>query len=106
VVRYHYVPATATSLAVLTKTVESLHESEPAEMVELLVGKSMSCTVTPEMDLRELTTGFLSGVRFFQGALKEAIFELRLAQLVLDDSPGRIGGAVGPAEVGDPTRPA
>ena len=110
-VRYHYTPAAGPSaspglgqpglpneapagqdkpsLPVLTKTVESLHESEPAEMVELLVGKSMSCTVTPEMDLRELTAGFLASVRSFQGELKEAIFELRLAQLILDDSPGR-----------------
>ena len=86
-VRYHYTPATPTSPAVLTKTVESLHESEPPEMVGLLVGKSMSCTVTPEMDLRELTAGFLTNVRSFQGELKEAIFELRLAQLILDENP-------------------
>jgi hypothetical protein len=86
-VRYHYTPATGTSLAVLTKTVESLHESEPPEMVELLVGKSMSAAVTPDMDLRELTAGFLANVRAFQGELKEAIFELRLAQLILDENP-------------------
>ena len=54
-------------------------------MVDLLVGKSMSCQVTPEMDLRELVAGFLSCIRDFQGELKEAIFELRLAQLILDD---------------------
>ncbi len=85
VVRYLHSPATATSGPVLTKTVESLHQGEPPEMVELLVGKSMSCQLTPEMDMRELTSGFLSGIHYFQGDLKEAIFELRLAQLILDD---------------------
>lgn len=78
---------TATSGPVLTKTVESLHQGEPPEMVELLVGKSMSCQVTPEMDMRELVSGFLSGIHYFQGDLKEAIFELRLAQLILDEEP-------------------
>jgi len=85
VVRYHYSPGGADSGAVLTKTVESLHEGEPPEMVDLLVGKSMSCPVTPEADLRELVAGFLSCIHDFQGELKEAIFELRLAQLILDD---------------------
>ena len=89
-VRYHYSPALASSTgrpaaAILTKTVESLHESEPREMVELLVGKSMSCAVSEEVDLRELVAGLLSGIRHFQGELKEAIFELRLAQLILED---------------------
>jgi len=86
-VRYHYSPATDTATAILTKTVESLHQSEPTEMVELLVDKSMSCEVTPEMDLRELVSGFLAGIRYFQGELKEAIFELRLAQLILGEEP-------------------
>lgn len=85
VVRYHYSPASGSSPAILTKTIESLHESEPQEMVDLLVGKSMSCEVTPEMDLRELVSGFLASIRLFKGDLKEAIFELRLAQLILDE---------------------
>lgn len=85
VVRYHYSLASGTSGAVLTKTIESLHESEPREMVDLLVGKSMSCEVTPEMDVRELISGFLASIRLFEGDLKEAIFELRLAQLILDE---------------------
>jgi hypothetical protein len=85
VVRYQYAPETATGGPIVSKTIDLLHESEPPEMVELLVGKSMSCEVTPEMDLRELVGGFLSCIQHFQGELKEAIFELRLAQLILDD---------------------
>jgi|GEM_PF-2019107 len=87
VVRYHHSPASAAGTPVLTKTVESLHQGEPPEMVELLVGKSMSCQVTPEMDMRELVSGLLSGIHHFQGDLKEAIFELRLAQLILEEEP-------------------
>ena len=85
IVRYHYSPATDSAPPVLTKTVESLHESEPPEMVDLLVGKSMSCEITGDLELRELVSGFLTSIRHFQGELKEAIFELRLAQLILDD---------------------
>jgi len=92
VVRYRYSPETAASSSTLTKTIESLHQSEPPEMVELLVGKSMSCQLTPEIDLRELVAGFLASIRHFQGELKEAIFELRLAQLILDDDSSAPGG--------------
>jgi len=50
-----------------------------------LVGKSMSCEVTSDLVLRELTAGLLTGIRHFEGELKEAIFELRLAQLIIDE---------------------
>ncbi len=89
VVRYSYSPASERSLPVLSKTIESLHESEPPEMLQLLMRKSMSCQVTPDLDLRDLVASFLSSIRHFQGELKEAIFELRLAQLIVDDDPSR-----------------
>jgi len=85
IVRYQYAPGSELAPPVLTKTIEGLHESEPLEMVELLVGKSMSCEVTSDLVLRELTAGLLTGIRHFEGELKEAIFELRLAQLIIDE---------------------
>ena len=72
----------------LTKTVESLDASEPAALTALLLGKSMSHTVTPDEDMHRLVDDFVETVGFFEGDLAEAILKLRVAQMMFDsDDP-------------------
>jgi hypothetical protein len=68
----------------LRKTVESVDPSEPAEVANLLVGKSMTTVVQPGADFRKLATEFLETVGYFEGELREAILKLRVAQMLFE----------------------
>jgi len=68
----------------LTKTVESLDESEPPAVAALLLGKSMSAVATNASDIRRLAHDFIETVGLFDGELAEAILTLRVAQMMFD----------------------
>lgn len=69
----------------LTKTLESLDPSEPRQLVDYLVGKSMAHHVQGEDDIGELVNSFVQSIAHFEGELKEAILRLRMAPMLLED---------------------
>jgi len=70
----------------LTKTLESLDPSEPRQLVDYLVGKTMTHHVYPGEDLGELVNSFVQSIAHFEGELKEAILRLRMAPMLLEDA--------------------
>ena len=69
----------------LTKTLESLDPSEPQQLVDYLVGKSMTRQVQSGDDMGELVNSFVQSIVLFEGELKEAILRLRMAPMLLED---------------------
>lgn len=72
-----------TSDCVLTKYFYQFSDSEPIEVTEFFGDKKMTCQFSKGGFDPYLATGLAFGVDSCEGELKEAIIELRLAQLSL-----------------------
>lgn len=68
----------------LSKTVESLDPSEPPQLVNYLVGKTMLHPVKADDDISELINSFVRSIVHFEGELKDAFLRLRVAPMLLD----------------------
>ena len=64
----------------LVKTIESFDKAEPEEVVALFDGKEMSCGYERGAFIDDLTDGLVGGIEGCSGELKDAIYELRIAQ--------------------------
>lgn len=72
-----------TSNCRLIKKVKSFSKDEPAEAVALLKGKEMMCDYTKGDFNTNLIEGLAGGIEDCRGPLKEAIYELKIAQYIL-----------------------
>lgn len=68
---------------VLEKSIYSFAEDEPEEVVTLFANKKMICPYTKNGFDEEWITSIVSGVDVCSGELRDAIFELKLAQYEL-----------------------
>lgn len=71
---------------VLTKKIETFASTEPAEVVTFFKGKEMTCKYNMNNFDVNMISGLSIGIDNCEGALKDAIIELRLAQLELEAS--------------------
>lgn len=74
----------------LSKTLESMDPSEPAQLVHYLVGKAMIHRMTEGEAVSNLVESFSQSVPKFEGELKEAILKLRLAPMLLEEEKQEI----------------
>jgi hypothetical protein len=74
----------ATNNCVLTKSVETFAGDEPEDVVTFFKGKSMSCEYEKGSFDSILVDGISTGIDLCEGDLKDAILELRLAQISLE----------------------
>ncbi len=65
---------------VLKKKIDEFSQSEPEDVVAFLEGRTMSCPYQQGNFNEELINGILGGIENCDGELKEAIYELRIAQ--------------------------
>jgi hypothetical protein len=72
----------STENCAIIKEFEDFSGSEPEEVQLLFEGKQMSCTYTMD-NLNEDFVSLVGGIEFCDGELKQAIYELRLAQIAL-----------------------
>jgi hypothetical protein len=68
---------------VLSKSIETFSIAEPEEVVSFFQGKQMTCAYTQNNFDSTLLDGLSTGMENCEGDLKDAITELRLAQLSL-----------------------
>lgn len=68
---------------VLTKTIEELDISEPFEVKLLFEGKEMECPYSKEQYNPDWSADLVGGIDNCEGELKEAIYNLRIAQIAL-----------------------
>ena len=64
----------------LIKTIESFDKAEPEEIISLFKGKEMSCSYEKNDFNEEIINGLVGGIEDCSGDLKDAIYELRIAQ--------------------------
>ena len=69
---------------VLTKEITEFSGDEPIEIVELFKGKKMQCYYEKDNFNELLIEDLTSGIEDCEGELKDAIYELRIAQLALE----------------------
>lgn len=75
----------STADCVLTKKVSSFASTETEEVIELFSGKEMNCPYEKGNFPTEWMEGIASGMEDCQGELKETIYEVQLAQYVLEE---------------------
>lgn len=72
-----------TKNCILTKTIEEFSEAEPEEVTTFFKDKEMACPYTKTAFDASWIEGLSFGIEQCEGQLKDAILELRLAQLIV-----------------------
>ncbi|MBT4541188.1 hypothetical protein HOC35_06780 [Candidatus Woesearchaeota archaeon] len=65
---------------VFTKTITKVSDTEPQDIIDLFEGKALTCEYTKESFETKWVTTLLGGLDECNGALKEAFYELTIAQ--------------------------
>lgn len=74
----------STKDCMLTRGIEKFNETEPVEVVSFFENKQMACSYTKNNFDATLLDGLSIGMENCEGDLKDAVIELRLAQLSLE----------------------